>query len=60
MITYCTLLVWMPSLSTSHFSRQQQVVVESTQYLERADKAKSAKGVKRKGLSDEITALEKR
>ena len=31
-----------------------------TEYLERADKAKSAKGVKRKTLSDEITALEKR
>ena len=29
-------------------------------YLERADKAKSAKGVKRKTLSDEITALEER
>ena len=36
------------------------MVVESTQYLERADKAKSAKAVKRKALSDEITALEKR
>ena len=33
-----------------------------TEHLERqrADKAKSAKGVKRKELSDEITALEKR
>ena len=62
MITYCTLVVWMRSLSTSHFYRQQQVAVESTQYLERqrADKAKAAKGVKRKALSDDITALEKR
>ena len=29
-ITCCTLLVWMPSLSTSHFYRQHQVVVKST------------------------------
>ena len=60
MITCCTLVVWKPSLSTSHFYRQQQVVVESRQYIERTDKAKSAKGVKQKALSDEITALEKR
>ena len=39
------------------------MVVESThEYLERqrADKPKSAEGVKRQALSDEITALEKR
>ena len=48
MITCCTLVVWMPPLSTSHFHRQQQVVVESTQRIER-ERADKAKAVKRKG-----------
>ena len=51
------LVVDKPFLSAAASGRRKY-----TEYLERqrADKAKSAKGVKRKELSDEITALEKR
>lgn len=51
------LVVDKPLLSAAASGRRKY-----TEYLERqrADKAKSAKGVKRKELSDEITALEKR
>ena len=51
------LIVDKPLLSAAASGRRKY-----TEYLERqrADKAKAAKGVKRKALSDDITALEKR